>query len=321
MPVQEQIKPQKTTVRVVMATFNGQTFLEEQLQSILQNKMPSDISFSVAVYDDASKDDSCKITEHWIQKYPNIFLHSNKQNIGFIKNFLTGLAASNADYTFLADQDDIWHHQKIENSLNAMRRAEERLGKETPIVLFSDAAILNDNSKKIEHSFILKNHLNATKTNFAALLTENKCLGCTMMVNRAVYPYLKSFPDDIRSHDHWLALIGACFGHVEFLNQETLLYRQHSKNAIGSKNNWHYLIDNSFGISKIKKSFSENFKQAKAFSRTFEKELRKQPKNQQILSAFYNLERETFFQKRRQTIRYGFWKSGFLRNLALLLFL
>lgn len=103
----------KESISVCMAVYNGERFIEEQLQSILcQTRQPDE----VILCDDGSTDDTVRILESFLEKNnlrTNWKLYQNQKNLGYPANFYHAMDLCTKDIVFLADQDDIWHIDKI----------------------------------------------------------------------------------------------------------------------------------------------------------------------------------------------------------------
>ncbi|MEK7198913.1 MAG: glycosyltransferase, partial [Bacteroidota bacterium] len=97
-------------ISVVMATYNGERFLSEQLESILSQSYPN---IEMIVVDDGSVDSTVALVESYIKRYPAIRLYVNEENLGYIKNFEKGMLLANGEYIALSDQDDIWRKDKL----------------------------------------------------------------------------------------------------------------------------------------------------------------------------------------------------------------
>ena len=108
-------------ISIAMTTYNGARFVEAQLRSILeQTRQPDEI----VICDDGSRDDTVNIIRRIIKTSgtDRIRLIENEQNLGYIRNFYKAISLTKGDYVFLADQDDIWHRDKIEKSMAVMER-------------------------------------------------------------------------------------------------------------------------------------------------------------------------------------------------------
>lgn len=303
-------------VHIVLATYNGEKYIREQLDSILANTFQD---FVVEVCDDGSTDGTTAIVKEYAEHHDNIGLHINETNLGYVKNFMEGIKRSNSPYVMLCDQDDIWHADKIEKTIRRMREMEEQEGEQVPLMVFTDAMNYDSESGKEMGSFHKNSHLDTKKVDTAHLFMENKCIGCTVMVNAAIRQYLEVVPEQIRVHDWWLALICSHFGKISYLDETTLQYRQHSGNMIGGSEFFDYVKDRFQNIRRQKEALVQTYAQGKAFYDIFGKKLSGEKK--EIAEQFAAMLEAGGFRKRINMIRYGFCKSGMVRNLALFLLL
>ncbi len=98
------------TVSVVMCTYNGETYLREQLDSIIAQTYPV---YELIVQDDGSSDKTVDIVRGYARQYPFIRLHENERNLGYNRNFLDAVMKASGDAIAIADQDDIWDVEKL----------------------------------------------------------------------------------------------------------------------------------------------------------------------------------------------------------------
>lgn len=97
---------------VALCTYNGEKYLEEQIDSILSQSQTVD---EIIICDDKSTDSTYEIIKNYKKKYPNLFsIYQNEKNLGYVSNFEKALALANHDVVFLCDQDDIWYPEKVE---------------------------------------------------------------------------------------------------------------------------------------------------------------------------------------------------------------
>ncbi len=135
------------------------------------------------------------------------------------------------------DQDDVWAVDKIETSLNAMKYEEAKAGADSPLLVFTDLKIADNQMNLLSKSFMAYSHLKGNRTLLRHLLIQNVVTGCTMMINKALSQMSIKSSDEknIMMHDWWIALVASSFGKNFFLNLASVTYRQHEKNAIGAK--------------------------------------------------------------------------------------
>lgn len=300
-------------VHIVLATYNGERFLREQMDSVLAQTYEN---ITVEVCDDGSTDGTAAIVREYEDQDDRVKLHLNPKNLGYVKNFLEGVKRCQAPYVMLCDQDDIWKQDKVEKTLRAMQDAEKNMtGK--PVLVFTDAVNFDSETGEDLGFFHETSHLDVKRVDTAHLFMENKCIGCTMMMNRAILSYLEELPEEIRVHDWWLALICSHFGTIEYVPQATLRYRQHEGNQIGGSSYTGYLKKRLAHIREQRKALLQTYRQGAAFLRIFGKQMNR--KQRVVAENFAGMEQTGFFGRRYRILRYGYKKSGWFRNIGLFL--
>ena len=104
-------------VSVVMCTYNGEKYIREQIDSIIKQTYPI---YELIIRDDGSTDATCSIIKEYQLKYPFIKLINSGKHLGVNDNFYKVMKMANGDYIAFSDQDDIWHHEKIEEQVKAI---------------------------------------------------------------------------------------------------------------------------------------------------------------------------------------------------------
>ncbi len=302
------------TVGIVMAAYNSEKFIGEQLDSILSGTYQD---IHIYVRDDGSTDNTVSIVKEYEQKYPcKVQLVENKQNGGLVKNFLTGVMEAKENYIMFSDHDDVWLPDKVKVTLEAMQEAEASEG-EQPIVVFTDNTIVDGDLKPLGASFYERSHFDFNQMGLSYMLMENKLIGCTMMINRSLAEKIKVLPDHARVHDWWIALIAAAFGKIVFVNEQTMLYRQHGSNVIGNRSFSKYVTDAAKSLKKQKEKILQTEKQAEDFLKIYEAELSVEQKK--VVADFAHLEQYSFFKRKILVLKNKYLKSGFIRNIGVLL--
>jgi glycosyltransferase involved in cell wall biosynthesis len=217
-----------------MATYNGEQYIKEQLDSIFRQTQNC---FHVVVCDDCSTDATWEILREYASRHPGeITLSQNKVNRGgAAKNFLDMISQYRHSYVMLCDQDDIWKPDKIALSLAAIQKEEKRIGAHTPILLHTDLEVVDARLHTIAKSFVTRENIVPDLYSLEAQTIQNTVTGCTVMMNRALVDLVR-MPGYCMMHDWWLGLIASAFGRRLFLPRQTVLYRQHGQNSIGSTN-------------------------------------------------------------------------------------
>ncbi len=318
-------------LHIILATYNGEMYLRRQLDSILQSYE----DFCLHVFDDGSTDATAEILQEYQTMCPNrIKVSINEQNLGCTRNFLNGLktvydelqaegmsAESNKTterhYFMFCDQDDIWYPEKLSIAQKAMRKLEKKYGSDLPLLVFTDAVVTDADGEEIAPSFIEQNKLNPYAVNTARILTENKCIGCTSMMNAALVQLLTEVPEQARYHDWWMALLATSFGRMSYLNRKTLSYCQHGNNVVGVQKFASYVKQRLFSLKKQKEMLLATQQQAAEFLMIYGKALTEE--KIKVIEAFATLSEQSFMQRRINVLRYGFFKTGLIRNIGLLL--
>lgn len=306
-------------VEIILSAYNGERYIGELIDSVLASSYHD---FRLNIFDDCSSDSTCEIVSSYHDKFPEkIRLFKNPSNMGSTLSFLSGLARvaeEGGDYFMFCDQDDVWLKDKIAITLRTMNRLEKKNGTAVPLLVFTDALLTDENLNYSRASFYKTNHLDVHKTDFARCLMENKCIGCTMMLNRPLALLIEDFGSEIRYHDWWTLLAASAFGYVRFLNVPTILYRQHESNQVGQHSFGEYVKTRLGAKEDVKRRLELTYEQAGFFEQVFGDRLSE--KKRKKLKEFNSLKNYRLWKRRRVLIRYGFFKSGLVRNIGLLLF-
>lgn len=206
----------KKRISVCMATYNGEKYIKEQVDSILMQLGDQD---ELIISDDQSFDRTIEIINSFDD--PRIKMFTHKENHGFVKNFENALKHAEGDYIFLSDQDDIWMPNKVEESLKALSKSD---------FVVSDCITINENEKVISQSRIDDYHI---KTGFLRLMIKTRYLGCCMAFKRNVLEAALPFPENVylMEHDLWLAAVAECYYKTSLIYKPLIKYRRHGGNA------------------------------------------------------------------------------------------
>lgn len=220
-------------VSVVMCTYNGEKYLRDQLQSILNQTRPPD---EVIISDDGSTDSTLEIVEEirsqWGEdKIPVWTVMTRTTPLGVSGNFASVLSQAHREFIALADQDDVWETNRLEKSLTLFRDGVLLVHSDatlvdaagTPIGTLMSALRLTAGEKK---SLLEGRALDA-------VLRRNVVTGATTMIRSSLLQQALPIPDGW-VHDEWFALVAAVQGGVVFSQDRLIRYRQHGSNAIGA---------------------------------------------------------------------------------------
>jgi len=222
---------------VCMATYNGEKYIKEQLDSILSQLSEND---EIIVSDDSSTDKTVEIIKMYDNKKIKLFEDQKFENPIF--NFENALKHTSGDVIVLADQDDVWKPNKIEMIKKYMRKYD---------LIVSDADIIDEKGNILHESFYKLNH---SKAGFLKNIIRNSYLGCTMAFNRKILDKSLPFPKDLPMHDWWIGLIGELYGQTFFIEDKLISYRRHSSNAspTGRKSPYRIFQKLNFRVTIVK---------------------------------------------------------------------
>lgn len=217
-------------VDILMATFNGSKYLREQIDSILDQTFQD---FKIIIHDDGSTDETVSIVVSYLSRYPEKikYIDDGIRTGGPKNNFFHLLQFSRADYIMFADQDDVWLRDKIEITFN---RLVSECDENKPCLVHTDLVIVDHELNIIAPSMRDFQMLTTPLSKEDALL-KNSVTGCTVMFNYKLRNLIK-ISDEIIMHDWWLLImVMANRGCLVYINEPTILYRQHASNEVGAK--------------------------------------------------------------------------------------
>lgn len=223
-------------IDVLLACYNGSAYLPQQLASLAAQ---SGEDFRVLMQDDGSQDGTPELLADWCQRDRRFQLVSDaspRRIHSAIGNFWSLLQQSDAPYIALCDQDDEWLPQRLHCCMAAMQAAELRWGADTPLLIHSDAQLIDAQGAILHESFFRHQGWDAEATTLPRLLVQNNVTGCTVLLNRPLCRLALAHGDPARMHMHdwFLALTAAAFGQVICIPQPLVRYRQHGENVMGA---------------------------------------------------------------------------------------
>ena len=224
-------------IYILLATYNGEEYLKEQIDSLLRQ---THIDWILWIHDDNSKDNTVNIIREYMLEYPLKikFLEDEISTGGAKENFIYLLnnIDKNYDYIMFCDQDDIWLENKIEFTLSKMKEVESS-NPSKPVLIHTDLKVVDANLSTISESFFIYQKIKPEwSKDFDMSLVQNSTTGCTMMINKKAKEISMPIGINAIMHDWWILLrVLQNNGVVEFIEDSTMLYRQHALNDVGAK--------------------------------------------------------------------------------------
>lgn len=230
-------QPQPPLVSIALCTYNGERFIREQLDSLL-NQTYNNIE--IIAVDDASADNTFAILQEYSAKHPHIQVYQNTENLGFTRNFIKAASLVSGEYVALCDQDDIWLPEKIETQV--MEIGENLLN-------YHDSELIDEKGELIgkKMSDVLNMYSGDRPETF---LFDNCVSGHAILIRKQLLPELASIKPGY-FHDWQIAYIATNLGSISYTNKCLVKYRQHpdsDTNVLGvkrkkNKYNYHYSAD------------------------------------------------------------------------------
>lgn len=208
-----------------MATFNGEKYIKQQLDSILAQSYQD---FELIICDDCSSDKTVEIINDYSDS--RIKLYENKQNLGFKNNFQKAVSLCSKDYIAFCDQDDIWTSDHLEFLLSNIGSCD---------LICANAKMIDSNGKDMNAT--TKNCLGdfffpQNKSDlFKKLLHGNFVQGTASLITKKLADKVFPIPENIDFHDWWAASVSCLNNGCNYKDKIILLYRQHENNVTTNK--------------------------------------------------------------------------------------
>jgi len=217
------------TTSVALCTYNGEKYIKEQIDSLLNQSVSVD---EIIIVDDVSTDRTMDIIKEYQSKI--IKIYQNNENIGFVKNFQKAISLANGEIIFLCDQDDIWSNKKVERITDVFRRLEQVQ------FVFSDASVIDEKGNIITESLFGTDKYKSIKlaNNRSSIEVFNNIniKGCLSAIRQQLKNLV--FPvGALWGHDHWLAMNAFLIEGLYYVDERLIQYRRHSG---------HYGVDATF---------------------------------------------------------------------------
>lgn len=226
-------------ISVCMATYNGEKFIKEQIDSIISQLSELD---ELIISDDGSSDNTIEIIKSYNDKRIKLLKHKKNDEFKGIpklknfyyttSNFQNALLNANGDYIFLADQDDVWECNKVKIMIEELNNHD---------LVMSNFSIIDNTGNITNTKYYKKNPI--SKFRFFNII-KSKYIGCCMGFSRDLLQKALPFPNKLMAHDFW---IGCLSRKYKFIDISLHRYRRHGANVSPSAEK----SNNSFWI-KVK---------------------------------------------------------------------
>ena len=224
------------TASVVLCTYNGERYLQAQLDSLLaQTRLPEQILAA----DDGSTDGTWEILQAFTERARGrgimVKAQRNPNNLGYVRNFETALQRAETDLIFACDQDDVWDPEKLAIMHDRFMADPDLL------LLHSDARLVDANLGDLGYSLFEALELGPDELQrehdgygFDVLLRRCIVTGATAAFRRDLLAHAVPFGDGW-IHDEWLAIVASAIGKIDVVERKLIDYRQHDDNQLGMR--------------------------------------------------------------------------------------
>ena len=209
-------------ISVAMATYNGEKYIKEQLDSILIQLNEND---ELVISDDGSTDKTIDIINSYNDKRIKII---DGPHQGIIKNFENAIKNCSGKYIFLSDQDDIWENNKVDIVLKTFK-------KYNCSCVIHDCVVFNSDDNKIIYDSFFK--FRKSRKGILKNIIKNSYIGCCMAIDSELKDNILPIPNDIYMHDQWIGIVCEKNKGSIFIKDKLIKYRRHNNTVTTMKHN------------------------------------------------------------------------------------
>ncbi len=297
-------------IAILMATYNGEKYICQQIDSILSQTCKD---WELYIHDDGSTDNTIAAVESYVEKYTDkIHLIDGKSTGGAKYNFFYLFGQVEAPYYMTCDQDDVWLDKKIELTYDKMLTIENKA--DVPCLVYTELRVVDSELNTIADTMSGYQSLDCHKRTINQFILQNSVTGCTMMINRALRDKMLHITDidNTIMHDWWAALVAAQFGKTAFIDEPTILYRQHGDNSLGALgiNKLSYIVRRVWQKKQIQESMRLGRLQAREFAKTYNLPADSLAVRYAALEGKSRLVRQRFYKEN------DMYKTGTMRRLG-----
>lgn len=264
-------------VQILLSTFNGEKYLEKQLDSILNQTYSN---FTLLIRDDGSTDSTMDLLNRYAKLDPRISYYQG-ENKGVKGSFfdLVKKVDDTADFYSFSDQDDVWKPDKLEVAVIKLKEMNQNI----PLLYCGKTTLVDHELNPIEYTI----RTSKIKPGFGNALVENISTGCTSVVNRTLLLLVREhIPEFTVMHDWWFYLSASAFGDVIYDEMSYIDYRQHADNMIGTRSNYYDEFKKRFRNYRVNRG--QVRRQAQEFDRLYQIDMEKKQLLTYVMNAKKN---------------------------------
>ncbi|AMY12963.1 Putative glycosyltransferase EpsE [Luteitalea pratensis] len=301
-------------VDVLLAAYNGERHIGQQIESLLSQTYPH---WRLRIRVDGGTDNTLQICRNFADRVPDKIqvLEDDLGNVGVLRSFNRLLASREAPYVMFCDQDDLWLPQKIELTVAAMRQLEQEVGASTPILVHTDSVIVDEHLQQIAPSALKFSH-RKPYSGLGRACMELSLYGHQVMLNDPLIKLSGSIPEGFVSWDWWFPLVAMTFGRVHRIDKSMTLWRRHRE--VLSHNKKHAPSTYArMRLSDCRRKVHISLHQCEMFLDRFRDQL--PPTRLAFFEGVAKIRGANFLMRRLLIIRYRLFKTGLLKTFGVLL--
>lgn len=306
-------------IDILLATYNGEKYLDEQIQSILEQDF---VDYKIIARDDGSTDSTLNILHKWQALHPQKIeiVQDELGNLGPTQNFNQLMTLSKAPYICFSDQDDKWVKHKLAKQVEHIIKLEEKHSG-LPVLVFSDLTLCDGELGVSCPSLIENDKLNPRATKPQQLLMQNVPYGCTLIINRRLLKLALPIDERALLHDHWLSILASLTGIVSYIDESLVFHRVHDQNASRAKSLHKQEASHALKDKVNNKNFHNYlFKQVEQAEALLERlEPRLEEKEKSMMIDFIALRDTKGLQRKWLIVKNRFFKNEFSKTIKLIL--
>lgn len=216
-------------VSIAMATYNGEKYIKEQIDSILNQTIQD---FELVICDDCSTDGTIRILQEYAENDKRFHIYQNEENLGFKKNFEKAITLCQGEYIALSDQDDIWMPNHLELLKTAIKDKALACG---------NADLIDKDGNSMGTTFWEQEAFDSIPSSnldkaMSIILFRSPYQGAAMMVRRKLLEFALPIPHVYTYHDSWFALFACFCGGIACVEEPILKYRRIENSVTGLRN-------------------------------------------------------------------------------------
>ena len=217
----------KEEVDVLITTYNTEIeYLKQQIDSILNQTYKN---FKLRISDDCStKKEIKELLEKYQKQDERIILYKQEKNLGYNKNFEFLLKQSEAKYIMFADHDDIWYPQKIEKSL-------EKIKKDKVDLVYCNSNQINEKGEIIKQSYFKYKNVPLIKGKNKIAISRCIGIGCSQIITSTIKDKMIPFTPKVIAHDWLASFIANENNGMTYIEEPLFGYRLHNTNVFGGR--------------------------------------------------------------------------------------